>query len=67
MVEKDAEEKALRQLIEILLSSIIIVARFSIAFVLYNGLVTQMLGAPPMTIWQAVGIWLFIKCVFGFK
>ena len=65
--DKDAEDKVLRQLVEIFLSVTITVVRFIVAFILYDVVITNVLGSPPVTVWQAVGIWLFIKCVFGFR
>ena len=64
---KKAEEEGLKKLLEISLWIIITVMRFSVAFVLYNGIIVSMFGTPPVTVWQAVGIWLFVKMVFGFK
>ena len=65
--EKDVETKAIRQLAEILLRIIIIVLQFGFSLILYNAVIVSVFDAPPVTVWQAVGIWLFIKMVFVFK
>ena len=65
--DKDAEDKVFRQLVEIFLSVIITAIRMCGAFILYDIVIVPVFGAPPVTFWQAIGVWWFIKFILGFK
>ena len=52
---------------EIVLSAVGTTIRFCGAWLLYDIVIVPVFGAPPVTPWQALGVWWFIKFIFGFR
>ena len=67
IMEEKKKAEALEKLLEILLSAVISTIRFCGAWFLYGLVIVPVFGAPPITAWQALGIWWFIKFILGFK